>query len=84
MTRTTWHCVLAFTTTFLFALSWIFPLAAGLTKDKDIVAVVMPSKNVVGPCSERINSNAHESKPFGCKLLKNRVKFEIFRTDHKV
>jgi hypothetical protein len=34
MTRTIWRRAFAFTAAFLFALSWIFPLAAGLTKDK--------------------------------------------------
>ena len=34
MTRTTWRRAFAFTTASLFVLSWIFPLAAGLTKDK--------------------------------------------------
>ena len=34
MTRTTWGRALAFTTASLLALSWAFPLAAGLTKDK--------------------------------------------------
>lgn len=34
MTRTTWRRAFAFTAASLCALSWIFPLAAGLTKDK--------------------------------------------------
>ena len=34
MIRTTWRRAYAFTTASLFALSWIFPIAAGLTKEK--------------------------------------------------